>query len=69
MRAGNWKLIEWYEDGRLELFNLADDIGETRNLAPLEPDRAARMQRMLDDWRTQTNAIMPTDNPQFDPAL
>ncbi len=38
MRAGDWKLIEFFEDGRLELYNLADDIGEERNLAGAEPE-------------------------------
>jgi len=66
VRAGDWKLIEWYEDGRVELFNLAADAGETTNLANAEPERTARMRRMLHDWRTQTGASMPTTNPQFD---
>ena len=37
VRDGDWKLIEWYEDGSLELFNLRDDIGETKDLAAREP--------------------------------
>jgi hypothetical protein len=67
VREGDWKLIEWSEDGRLELFNLADDIGETTNLANAEPERAAHMKQMLNDWRIQTGAVMPTNNPDFDP--
>jgi len=67
VREGDWKLIEWYENGRVELFNLANDIGETMNLANAEPERTARMRQMLHDWRTQTGAIMPTHNPNFNP--
>ena len=43
VREGDWKLIEFFEDGRLELYNLADDIGEERNLAAEEPERAAAL--------------------------
>lgn len=67
VREGDWKLIEWYEDGKVELFNLADDIGETKNLAAAEPERAARMKRMLHDWLKETGAKMPTKNPNFNP--
>ena len=38
---GDWKLIEWFEDDSIELFNLADDIGETGDLAQSQPERAA----------------------------
>lgn len=68
VRMGDWKLIEFYEDGRLELFNLRDDIGETRNLARRESARATRMHRVLDDWRHSVKASMPTPNPGYDPA-
>jgi arylsulfatase A-like enzyme len=68
MRDGDWKLIEHYEDGRLELFNLAHDIGETNNLASREPRRAARMARALARWRTEIGAQTNTVNPDFDAA-
>ena len=45
IRAGDWKLMEFLEDGRLELYNLAEDIGETRNRAGDEPARVAEMKR------------------------
>ncbi len=68
VRDGEWKLIEWYEDGRLELFNLRRDIAERYNLAELEPERAQRMRAMLASWRERTGAVQPVRNPGYDPA-
>ena len=68
VRAGDYKLIEFYEDGRLELYNLANDIGESRNLASTDPSRARRLHHALEAWRRSVNAAMPTPNPQYDPA-
>src|SRR5205807_1687409 len=47
IRDGDWKLVEHYEDGRVELFNLAKDISETIDLSSREPRRAARLKRQL----------------------
>ncbi len=52
VRDGRWKLIEWYEDGGLELFDLDTDPGETTNLAEEEPEIAARMKAMLHAFGT-----------------
>jgi arylsulfatase A-like enzyme len=60
VRAGDWKLLEFYEDGRLELYNLRDDLGEQNNLAGQRPDRARQMQTQLAAWRQAMNAPMPT---------
>ena len=68
VRDGDWKLIEHYEDGRLELFNLANDNGETNNLAEREPKRAAQMSRALASWRRQMGAQTNRVNPGFDAA-
>jgi arylsulfatase A len=68
IREGNWKLIEFYEDGRLELFDLKKDPSETRNLAVKEKARAERMRAKLDGWRKKNGAIMPEVNPGYDPA-
>lgn len=64
-RQGDWKLIEWYEDGRLELFNLRDDIGETNNLAAAHPDKVKALQNELALWRKKVGAKMPATNPNF----
>jgi arylsulfatase A-like enzyme len=68
VRDGEWKLIEWYEDGALELFNLRQDSSEKYNLAELYPERARKMRAMLEQWREQTGAVMPAPNPDYDPA-
>ena len=68
VRKGDWKLIEFYEDGRLELYNLKDDPGEKRNLAQAEARRAAELHSMLKNWRASVNASMPKVNPNYDPA-
>jgi uncharacterized sulfatase len=68
VRLGGWKLIEFYEDGRLELFHLADDPGERRNLVRREAARAKKLHNLLADWRRSVDAAMPTPNPRYDPA-
>jgi arylsulfatase A-like enzyme len=68
VRQDNWKLIEFFEDGRLELYNLQEDIGERKNLILREPDRARKMHEMLQNWRESVNAQMPIKNPHYDAA-
>ena len=68
VRQGAWKLIEFYDDDSLELYNLNDDIGEERDLAAEESARAQEMREMLHAWREEVNAQMPTPNPDYDPA-
>jgi arylsulfatase A-like enzyme len=69
MRQGNWKLIEQFEDGALELYDLSSDIGEARNVAAEHGERASAMQRELAAWRTRVGAQMGRPNPDFDQAL
>jgi len=68
VRLGDWKLLEFYEDGRLELFHLADDPGEQRNLVRREAARAKKLHALLAEWRRSVGAVMPSPNPQYDPA-
>jgi arylsulfatase A-like enzyme len=65
VRAGDWKLIEPYESGKVELYNLKDDLSESRNLAEAEPERARQMLEMLRTWRKQVDATMPPPNPDY----
>ena len=65
MRLGDFKLIEFFEDGRRELYNLRQDIGEDRDLAAADPQRAGSMQRMLADWRQSVDARLPMPNPDW----
>jgi arylsulfatase A-like enzyme len=67
IREGDWKLIEWYEDHRIELYNLREDIGESRNLAEKHPEKAAALLKQFHDWRKSVNAKMPTPNPRKKP--
>jgi arylsulfatase A-like enzyme len=65
VRAGDYKLIEFYEDNRAELYNLKTDIGEKKNLAENMPDKAAKMRKMLQNWRKGVDAKMPSPNPDY----
>jgi arylsulfatase A-like enzyme len=67
VRDGQWKLIEWFEDGTLELFDLANDPVERTNLSASEPARVERLHAMLKAWRVETGARLPTKNPAFNP--
>jgi arylsulfatase A-like enzyme len=64
IRDGDYKLIEFLENNRLELYNLAKDLGEKTNLADVESARAQRMQQQLRQWRQAVGAQMPSPNPQ-----
>lgn len=66
MLDGDWKLIEWFEDGRLELFHLPGDPSERQNLAAAETDRAQRMLQRLRAWQTDVGALRSTPNPGWD---
>ncbi len=63
IRAGDFKLIEWFENGSLELFNLCDDIGEKNNLAKQLPEKTEQLKRRLHEWREKVGAQLPTVNP------
>ncbi len=62
IRAGDWKLMEFFEDGRLELYNLRADESEKQNLAAKMPDKVTELRAQLVAWRKQVNAPMPTAN-------
>ena len=62
VEVGDWKLMEFLEDGRLELFNLKDDIGESKNLAAAMPEKAKELQAKLQSWRETIKAPIPVKN-------
>lgn len=68
MIAGSWKLMEFFEDHHLELYNLSDDIGETKNLATTNPDKAKELHTQMLAWRESIGAKMPTANTPQEPA-
>ncbi len=63
LRQGNWKLLEFFCDGRLELYNLAGDLGELTNLAEKLPDRVEQLHEQLKTWRQEVDAKMPPPSP------
>jgi hypothetical protein len=67
IRRGDWKLIEFFEDGSLELYNLREDLGEKENLAARKPEKARELREALAAWRKEVGAQMPRPNPDFDP--
>ena len=68
IREGDYKLIEYLEDGRVELYHLATDISESKDLATAEPARAAALREKLHRWRKAVGAEMPLPNPHYNPA-
>lgn len=65
IREGDYKLIEFFEDGHTELYNLKKDISESNDLSENEPERAERMLHQLREWRKQCGAWMPTKNENY----
>ena len=68
VQAGDWKLMEFLEDGHLELYNLRDDLGESRNLAGAMPEKAAELRLKLLAWRKEVKAPMPGKNQAGKPG-
>ena len=72
VRRGDWKLIRFFCDGpdqadRVELYNLREDIGETRNLAPENPRTVKQLDTLLSAFLRDTRAIVPKPNPAYSP--
>lgn len=72
VRKGDWKLIRLFHQGEggnhaYELYNLADDIGESKNLAAQMPTKVEGMDRLLDAFLLKTKAVLPKPNPRHDP--
>lgn len=68
IRVGDWKLIEFFEDGALELYDLKSDPAERNNLATDHPEKAADLLSKLKAWRVSVNAQMMTPNPNYEPS-
>lgn len=67
IRKGDWKLIREYESGKRELYNLADDLGETTDLAPTMPDKVAELDAELSAHLESVGAKLPKPNPDYRP--
>lgn len=68
IRRGDWKLIEFFQDDSVELYDLGKDTGETTNLASREPGVVAELRGALAEWRRSVGARMPVPNPNHDPS-
>lgn len=68
IRSGDWKLIYYHEDGRQELYNLVDDIGEQMDRVAEFPERAAALRQKLNAWLTDAGAKFPARDPRFTQA-
>ena len=68
VHSGEWKLMEFLEDGKLELYNLRADIGETKNLAAENSAKANELHALLKAWRADVKAPMPSSNIEKAPA-
>jgi len=67
IREGDWKLLEYFEDGHVELYNLRDDLGEKNDLAAKMPEKADELRRRLAAWRKTVDAQLPERNPDWSP--
>jgi arylsulfatase A-like enzyme len=68
IRSGNFKLIEFFNDMHVELYDLSSDLGEQHDLAEADAARAAQLRERLHRWREEVGAQMPTTNPHYDPS-
>ncbi|MHC4226839.1 MAG: sulfatase, partial [Planctomycetota bacterium] len=68
VRQGKWKLLEFFENGRLELYNLERDIGEKNDLARISPEKTKKLHNLLRNWRKSVSARVPTElNSEYEP--
>jgi arylsulfatase A-like enzyme len=65
VRLGDWKLLQYYEDDRVELYNLVVDPGERSDLSKEKPAVADRLQQRLQNWLNEVGAQMPEPNPTW----
>jgi len=68
VRSGNWKLIEHYEDGKVELFDLSSDLGESKNLAGSLTGKRDELLDLLHNHLAEIGAQLPTPNPNYNPV-
>jgi arylsulfatase A-like enzyme len=68
IRSGDFKLLEFYEDSHLELYNIKNDIGEKHDLSTVQQEKLKELHEKLDTWRKSVNAPIPTQlNPDYEP--
>jgi arylsulfatase A-like enzyme len=68
LRMGDWKLVQFYGDNHVELYNLASDVEERRDLAKALAEKTAELLKLLNEWKFQTHAKIPEINPYYNPG-
>lgn len=68
MRSGKWKLIDFYELDKVELYNMELDPQEQRDLSKVLPEKTKELLDRLHSWQTSIGAKMPVLNPEFGAA-
>lgn len=68
VRDGDYKLLEYFENGTVQLFNLVDDLGEQNDLSKIETQKAKELKAKLHQWRKVVDAQMMKPNPDYDPV-
>jgi arylsulfatase A-like enzyme len=68
IRQGDYKLLEYFENGTVQLFNLRNDPAEQHDLANSDPERALVLRSMLQAWRSKVDAQMMEPNPAYSSA-
>ncbi len=74
VRRGDWKLIRFFFDGenfahRYELYNLAEDIGETTNLADSKPAKVKELDALIEGFLADSRPVLPRPNPAYNPGV
>ncbi|HDJ33420.1 MAG TPA: DUF4976 domain-containing protein [Bacteroidetes bacterium] len=69
IRKGDYKLLEYFENNTVQLFNLKEDIGEQHDLSATHPEKVEELRNLLHAWREKVNASMPEPNPDFVPEF
>jgi len=64
---GDLKLMKFYETGKLSLFNLANDLGESKDLSKSKPEETKKLAALLDKYLADVGAVLPKENPNYDP--
>ena len=65
VRCGDYKLLEYYENNTVQLFNLKDDINELNDISLSEPEKTKELKTMLFSWRERVSAKMMEPNPEY----
>jgi arylsulfatase A-like enzyme len=69
IRSGQYKLLEYFENGTVQLFNLSDDLAEQNDLSKIHPEIVQHLQAKLHEWRDDVGAEMMLPNPGYDSTI